>query len=76
MGVAPEIRHLEARHEVQHAHSSHDKARRVFGARPQTSLAEGLDRMAAWVRVHGARSSAAFNGIEVEKNLPASWQVR
>jgi len=76
MGVAPEIRHLDARHEVQHAHSSHDKARRVFGARRQTPLAEGLERMAAWVRVHGARTSAPFDGIEVAKNLPASWQVR
>jgi UDP-glucose 4-epimerase len=76
MGVAPHVEHLNARHEVQHAHSSHDKARRVFGARPQVPLADGLERMAAWVRVHGARSSAPFEGIEITKNLPASWQVR
>jgi UDP-glucose 4-epimerase len=76
MGVAPDIEHLEARHEVQHAHSSHEKVRRVFGARPQTPLGEGLARMAAWVREHGARTSAPFDGIEVTRNLPASWQVR
>jgi UDP-glucose 4-epimerase len=76
MGVPASIQHLEARHEVPHAHSSHDKARRVFGARPQTPLAEGLDRMAAWVRDHGARTSAPFEGIEITRNLPASWQPR
>jgi UDP-glucose 4-epimerase len=76
MGVAPRLLHLEPRHEVQHAHSSHEKVRRVFGNRPQTTLATGLARMAAWVRTHGARSSASFDGIEITKQLPAAWQVR
>jgi UDP-glucose 4-epimerase len=76
MGVPPQITHLEARHEVQHAHSTHDKARRVFGARPQVSLAEGLERMAVWVRRHGARTTAPFDGIEITKHLPASWLPR
>ena len=70
------IHHLEGRHEVPHAHSSHDKARRVFGTRPQTPLADGLERMAAWVRRHGSRTSAPFEGLEIARNLPASWQVR
>jgi len=76
MGVTPSVEHLEARHEVQHAHSSHEKVRRIFGARPQTPLAEGLRRMASWVREHGARTSAPFEGIEVTRQLPPSWQVR
>ena len=76
MGVPSHVTHLEARREVQHAHSTHDKARRLFGPRPQTSLEDGLGRMAAWVRQHGARTSAAFAGIEIAKNLPASWQAR
>jgi UDP-glucose 4-epimerase len=76
MDVAPRIQHLEPRHEVQHAHSSHAKARRVFGDRAQTTLAAGLARMAAWVRTHGARRSAAFEGIEIARQLPPAWQVR
>ena len=76
MGVSPRIQHLEPRHEVQHAHSSHEKAHRVFGIRPQTTLHAGLARMAAWVRSHGARSSAPFEGIEITRQLPAAWQVR
>ena len=29
--------------------------------------------MAQWVNKHGARQSSVFEGIEIEKNLPASW---
>jgi UDP-glucose 4-epimerase len=76
MGVPSRVRHLEARREVMHAHATHDKARRVFGVRRQTSLEEGLGRMAAWVRDHGARASTIFDPIEITKNLPASWQNR
>lgn len=74
MGVAPEIRHLAPRNEVQDAYSSHDKVTRVFGTRPLSSLDEGLARMAAWVKDHGARASHEFGDIEVERNLPASWR--
>jgi len=76
MGVAPRIQHLEPRHEVQHAHSSHEKAHLVFGVRPQTTLEAGLARMAAWVRAHGARTSAPFEGIEITRQLPPAWQTR
>ncbi|HET7221494.1 MAG TPA: NAD-dependent epimerase/dehydratase family protein [Vicinamibacterales bacterium] len=73
MGVEPRIEHLPARHEVQHAHSSHDKLRQVFGPRQTTPLDDGLRAMAAWVRERGARSTPAFDAIEVRKNLPAVW---
>ena len=73
MDVAPRIDHLPARHEVQHAHSSHDKLRRVFGARDTTTLGDGLRTMAQWVRAHGARATPAFDAIEVRRNLPAVW---
>jgi UDP-glucose 4-epimerase len=74
MGVKPEVVHLEPRREVRHAHASHDKARRVFPSATQTTLEDGLARMAAWVRRHGARESAPFEAIEIARNLPASWR--
>ena len=74
MGVTPDIVHLEPRREVQHAFSTHDRAREVFGSRRLTPLDEGLARMAAWVRAHGPRQSRAFERIEVRRNLPAAWQ--
>jgi UDP-glucose 4-epimerase len=73
MGVEPNIAYLPARNEVLNAYSSHDKIREVFGDRPMTSLEDGLARMAAWVRQHGARSSQDFDGIEVMKNFPKAW---
>jgi UDP-glucose 4-epimerase len=76
MGVAPRIEHLPPRHEVQHAHANHDKIRRVLGAIETTPLDHGLRRMAAWVNEQGARSSQAFEGIEILKNLPPSWLQR
>jgi UDP-glucose 4-epimerase len=74
MGVAPDVVHLAPRHEVQHAFADHGKARRIFGERAQTSLAEGLARTAAWVARHGARSSPPFERIEVRRNLPDVWR--
>ena len=74
MGVAPNVRHLPARVEVQHAHSSHARARQVFGERPSTPLADGLRTMAEWVRRQGPQTGTPFEAIEVTKGLPPSWQ--
>jgi UDP-glucose 4-epimerase len=76
MGVEPRITHLTARREVHNAHANHDRIARVFGPRTTTALDEGLRLMAAWARAQGARSSQPFNGIEITKNLPPSWQTQ
>jgi UDP-glucose 4-epimerase len=75
MGVEPNITYLPARNEVLNAYSSHEKVEHVFGVRQQHTLEEGLTRMAAWVKQHGARSSSKFEGIEVTKNFPKAWLV-
>jgi UDP-glucose 4-epimerase len=67
------VKYLDARNEVKIAFSDHSKADRVFGGKPKTSLADGINAMAEWVTTHGARKSGVFEGIEIEKNLPASW---
>jgi len=73
MGVAPHLAHVPARNEVQHAYSSHDKAKQVLGAGSRYALPEGLARMAAWVRRVGARSTPLFQNIEVAEKLPSVW---
>lgn len=73
MGVKPEIKHMPARSEVIDAYSTHTKVDRIFGKRTPTSLDDGLARMAAWVKIHGARQSQKFKNIEVTKNFPAAW---
>lgn len=73
-GVSANINHLEARNEVLHAYSSHEKVRRYFPKTPSFTLREGLERMAAWAKAHGPRQSQDFGEIEIERNLPPSWR--
>lgn len=75
-GVEPMIEHLDARKEVLHAFSDHSKAQRVFGTHPETSLRDGLGRMAEWAREAGPRASQPFGDIEVTRNLPPAWNDR
>jgi UDP-glucose 4-epimerase len=74
MGVEPAVEHLPARMEVLHAHSVHEKARRIFGERTPTSLDAGLAAMAEWVRSRGPQSTTPFADIEIRRNLPAAWR--
>jgi UDP-glucose 4-epimerase len=75
--VTPNIQFLEARNEVVHAYSIHEKARRAFGNYMQdVPLTEGIRRMAAWAKGVGVCRSSVFEDIEIERNLPPSWQLR
>ena len=74
MGVQPQVVHLPARLEVQHAASDHSKLVATFGERQATALDDGLRLMAAWVKSRGARASSPFEGIEVLRNLPSVWR--
>lgn len=72
--VPCDVRHLEARQEVVHAVSDHELVRRVFGTASPVPLAEGLRRMADWVRASGPSAPVEFRNIEVREKLPASWR--
>ncbi len=76
MGVEPNVTHLKARQEVVHAFSDHSQVKEVFDHAPKTLLEEGIGRMAAWVKSHGARQSREFGNIEIRKNLPPAWQTK
>jgi UDP-glucose 4-epimerase len=67
------VLHLQARKEVQFAYSDHTKAKRVLGEYPQTSLWDGIQRMAAWARGVGAQQGMPFEAVEISRNLPSSW---
>ena len=74
MDAKSEIKHLDARNEVVHAYSAHEKVRKHFGDLiKNVPLEEGVARMAAWSKKAGARQGKPFAGIEVRKNLPPSW---
>jgi UDP-glucose 4-epimerase len=74
MGAQPNIKHLEARNEVVHAYSSHEKVQNRFGDLiKNVPLETGLARMSAWAGRAGPRQGKPFSGIEVHKKLPPSW---
>jgi UDP-glucose 4-epimerase len=73
MGVAPPINHLPSRLEVQHAFSSHEKAKEYFDPAPPLPLEDGIARMAAWVARVGSRKTKEFASIEIPRGLPAGW---
>jgi UDP-glucose 4-epimerase len=73
MGKEGQIRYLEARNEVAHAYSSHEKAITVFGILKSTPLADGLKKMADWALKTGAKKSTTFNNIEIAEKLPSVW---
>jgi len=75
-GVEPKINYLEARNEVLHAYSSHEKVRKFFPQTKSYSLSEGLAAMGRWAKEHGPRQSKEFGEIEIERNLPPSWAKR
>jgi UDP-glucose 4-epimerase len=74
LGASPEITHLPARNEVVHAYATHEKAQRVFGQGSPVSLAEGIEKMAVWVRSVGMRPSVGYEGLEITKNFPEGWK--
>lgn len=73
MGVKPKIKHMPARNEVKYAYSSHEKVHRYFGEQKPVGLEDGVNRMALWVKEHGARKSQKFENIEVTQNFPIAW---
>jgi UDP-glucose 4-epimerase len=74
MGAKSDIKHLDARNEVVHAYSAHAKVQNYFGDLIKNApLEDGVAKMAAWAKKAGARQGKPFEGIEVRKNLPASW---
>lgn len=74
MGVPLQAKYLDARNEVKHAFSNHDKLQETFGYTPQFSLETGIAQMARWARSVGAKRSKIFDQVEIMKNIPESWR--
>lgn len=68
-----ELRYLEARNEVLHAHSDHSKIKSIFGEYSKTSLSDGLKKMADWAKATGIKKSTSFENIEITEKLPPIW---
>lgn len=74
MGAAFTTVYLQPRHEVHVAYCDHQKVRAAFPDFSQTSLDQGLARMAAWAKETTIGEGQSFDPLEIEKNLPPSWR--
>lgn len=75
MKMKGKLIHEPARNEVMNAYSDHSKVKDYFNLKEEpVTLDEGIRKMAEWVKIHGARSTAKFKNIEIEENLPPSWK--
>jgi UDP-glucose 4-epimerase len=74
MGTSNKI-HLEARNEVDHAFSDHQKAHSLFNidSNSMVDLGDGISDMAEWVKNVGSKHTPDFTNIEIHKKLPQSW---
>ena len=78
-GTPANVEHLPARAEVQHAHATHDKARRVFGEAYDriVPIAAGLRETVQYVRSHPIPAPTECPAeIEIVDKLPPAWQRR
>lgn len=74
-GVSTKVKHLDARKEVVHAYSAHDKVRSVFNTPEAVTLHNGIEMMAEWVKARGPMAPVTFDNIELTENLPPSWKA-
>ena len=73
-GVSEQIEYLEARNEVVHAYSNHDKVHKFFGHIIKIiTLKDGIERMVADAKEKGPRTGEKFKNIVVEKIMPPAW---
>lgn len=74
-GVSEQIDYLEARNEVVHAYSTHEKIDKYFHHLiSNISLKDGIERMVADAKSKGPRQGEKFKNIEIEKNMPPAWK--
>lgn len=69
-----EIEHLEERHEVINAYSTHEKAKTILGYKDITPLKEGLSIMWEWAKQQPKRTRKEWGQYELEKGMYGFWK--
>ena len=69
-----EIDHLEERHEVINAYSTHEKANTILGYKDKTHLKDGLRLMWEWAKQQPKRERKEWNSYELDKGLYGFWK--
>lgn len=69
------IVHLEPRHEVKYAYSTHQKSVDLLDFEDKTPLREGLQKMWNWAKEQPDRGQKHWDHYEVEKGLYSFWKT-
>jgi len=69
------IIHLEPRHEVKHAWSSHDKSEKILGYTENTSIKQGLKLMWNWAKKQPPKQPQYWKQYELDKDLYSYWKI-
>lgn len=72
-GYEAEKKHVEARHEVKHAHCDHTKAKELLGFHDDTNLEELVDEMFKWAITQPKREQKTMP-YEVTKGIYDYWK--
>ena len=72
-GHYPTIEHVEARHEVQHAHSDHTLAKKHLGFVDDTNLESLINMMFEWAQKEPKREQKVMK-YEVTKGIYDYWK--
>jgi UDP-glucose 4-epimerase len=72
-GYHPEIKHLEARHEVKNAYSDHTKAKKELGFSDDTTIEKTIREMFTWATKQPVRETKKMD-YEIEKNIYSFWK--
>ena len=68
------IDHVEARHEVKHAHSTWKKSEEILGFKHSTSLKEGVSKMWTWAKAQPPRDVFKWGEYEINKGMYEYWK--
>lgn len=68
------IEHLEERHEVINAYSTHEKAKSILGYVDKTNLKDGLTIMWEWAKQQPKRERREWDSYELDKGLYGFWK--
>lgn len=68
------IVHLEPRHEVKYAYSTHQKSVELLGFQDRTPLREGLQTMWEWAIQQPDRPQKRWDTFEIDKQLYTFWR--
>jgi len=66
--------HLEGRHEVHTAISTHQKSIDILGFEHKTDLREGLTKMWEWAQLQPKRERFIWEDYELEKGIYSFWK--